>query len=191
MVEKLRSGWWRKDIPRPHLRSDGIPTRIDSQWQTIAEKAIGDAMQAVENMGASIALTDAVTFLSKARDRVADHVERRRSMELCHQARLVWQSMANRRLFEKTTKHKLSVHRRKNMTLPNKLDEYELSIFMQKQLGIQLKGDAELHMMGGIPLRLADQIPAATVTTAMTNAGITDGDATTVTNVLTKKKATK
>jgi hypothetical protein len=77
------------------------------------------------------------------------------------------------------------------MTLPNKLDEYELSIFMQKQLGIQLKGDAELHMMGGIPLRLADQIPAATVTTAMTNAGITDGDATTVTNVLTKKKATK
>ncbi len=42
---------------------------------TPAEIAIINAMQAVEAAGASVALTDAVALLSKARDRVADHVE--------------------------------------------------------------------------------------------------------------------
>jgi len=40
-----------------------------------AEIVITDAMLAVEHAGGSVALTDAITLLSKARDRVADHVE--------------------------------------------------------------------------------------------------------------------
>lgn len=67
---------WKADGGvRPASRPDGLPTRIDTQWQSPAELAIRDAMLAVENAGASIALTDAITLLSKARDRVADHVE--------------------------------------------------------------------------------------------------------------------
>lgn len=67
---------WKKDGgTRPATRPDGIPTRIDMQWMTPAELAIMEAMKAVEVAGASEALTDAVTLLSKARDRVADHVE--------------------------------------------------------------------------------------------------------------------
>lgn len=67
---------WKKDGgPRPGKRPDGIPTRCDQQWKTAAELAIDSAMEAVEAAGASVALTDAVTLLSKARDRVADHVE--------------------------------------------------------------------------------------------------------------------
>jgi hypothetical protein len=46
---------------------------------TPAELAITDAMRAVEKAGGSIALTDAVTMLSIARERVADHVEGRAS----------------------------------------------------------------------------------------------------------------
>ena len=60
---------------RSHLRPDGVPTRIDQLWQTPAELTIGEAMMAVERSGGSIALTEAVNLLSKARDRVADHVE--------------------------------------------------------------------------------------------------------------------
>jgi hypothetical protein len=73
---------WRSsnDDPRPAKRPDGVPTRIDRQWHTEAEKAITAAMYAVEAAGASIALTDAVMLLSKARDRVADHVEGRESL---------------------------------------------------------------------------------------------------------------
>ena len=67
--------WKAEGGSRPAKRPDGIPTRCDLQWQTPAEKAIGEAMLAVENAGASVALTDAVTLLSTARDRVADHVE--------------------------------------------------------------------------------------------------------------------
>lgn len=67
---------WRKDGgARPVTRPDGIPTRIDLQWMTSAEVVITNAMQSVEGAGASVALTDAVTLLAKARDRVADHVE--------------------------------------------------------------------------------------------------------------------
>ena len=69
---------WKKDGgARPVRRPDGIPTRADMQWMTAAELAILEAMQAVEAAGASVALTDAVTLLSKAQDRVADHVEGR------------------------------------------------------------------------------------------------------------------
>lgn len=61
--------------PRPHLRPDGFPTRGDMQYWSPAEQAIWAAMQAVEEAGGSPALTDAVTLLGKARDRVADHME--------------------------------------------------------------------------------------------------------------------
>lgn len=60
---------------RPHRRGDGIPTRCDLSLMTPAELAIVAAMRAVEEAGASIALTDALNMLSAARDRVADHVE--------------------------------------------------------------------------------------------------------------------
>jgi hypothetical protein len=40
-----------------------------------AERAIYNAVQAVEAVGASPALTEAVILLQKARDIVADHVE--------------------------------------------------------------------------------------------------------------------
>jgi hypothetical protein len=60
---------------RPTLRPDGIATRCDQNHFTPAEAAIFAAMQEVEAMGASKALTDAVILLQKARDRVADHAE--------------------------------------------------------------------------------------------------------------------
>lgn len=62
---------------RERLRPDGIPTRCDMSLMTSAELAITTAMNAVEITGASIALTDAITLLGKARERVADHVEGR------------------------------------------------------------------------------------------------------------------
>lgn len=65
-----------RGVPRrPRLRDDGIPTRADMRYWTLAEDAIALAMRAVEAAGASLALTDAVNLLSNARDRVADHVE--------------------------------------------------------------------------------------------------------------------
>lgn len=60
---------------RSHTRPDGVLTRYDQRFWTAAEDAIAVAMLAVEVAGASAALTDAVTLLAKARDRVADHVE--------------------------------------------------------------------------------------------------------------------
>lgn len=60
---------------RPHLRPDGFPTRADMSLMSPAELAILAAMHAVEAAGGSIALTDAINLLAKARDRVADHVE--------------------------------------------------------------------------------------------------------------------
>lgn len=52
-----------------------VPRRIRLDLHTPAETAIVEAMLAVEAAGGSLALTDAGTLLSKARDRVADHVE--------------------------------------------------------------------------------------------------------------------
>lgn len=60
---------------RPHKRPDGIPSRCDLSLMSPAELAITEAMRAVEAAGASVALTDAIVLLGKARDRVADHVE--------------------------------------------------------------------------------------------------------------------
>ena len=52
-----------------------IPRRIDRARMTHAEVAITDAMYAVEGMPPSPLLTEAVTLLSRARDRVADYVD--------------------------------------------------------------------------------------------------------------------
>lgn len=69
------NAWKKNGGPRPSKRPDGIPTRCDMNWMTEAELSILSATRSVEAAGASIALTDAVTLLAKARDRVADHVE--------------------------------------------------------------------------------------------------------------------
>lgn len=53
-----------------------IPRRIDIQRQVYAERAIGDAMYAVELMGCDVLLTEAVVLLSQARNKVADFVDR-------------------------------------------------------------------------------------------------------------------
>lgn len=73
--EAALAKWKRDGGNRPVKRPDGIPTRIDLNWATPAEKAIRDAMYAVEAAGGSPALTDAVMLLGRALDRVADHVE--------------------------------------------------------------------------------------------------------------------
>lgn len=72
---KALTAWKVDGGLRPQKRPDGIPTRADTQWMTPAELAITEAMAAVEKAGASEALTDAVTQLGYARERVADHVE--------------------------------------------------------------------------------------------------------------------
>ena len=52
-----------------------IPRRAQIQQWTPAEKAIYDAMQAVESMAADVRLTDAVTLLGAAMDSVADYID--------------------------------------------------------------------------------------------------------------------
>jgi hypothetical protein len=64
-----------KIMARPSHRPDGVPTRNDVSLMSPAEKAITEAMCEVEKAGASRHLTDAVTLLGMARNRVADHVE--------------------------------------------------------------------------------------------------------------------
>lgn len=59
-------------LPAP----DYVPRRCDINRYTPAEKAIREAMGAVEEMGADVLLTDAVVLLSQAKDRVADFVDR-------------------------------------------------------------------------------------------------------------------
>lgn len=52
-----------------------IPRRARMDQWTPAEKAIYEAVGTVEGMGADVRLTDAVTLLGSARDRVADFVD--------------------------------------------------------------------------------------------------------------------
>jgi hypothetical protein len=54
---------------------DGFPRRNRIDLLTPAEKAIYDAVQAVENLPADVRLTDAVILLQAARDKVADYIE--------------------------------------------------------------------------------------------------------------------
>jgi hypothetical protein len=54
---------------------DGFPRRCRVDLATPAEQAIRDAIAAVEEAGASTALTESVMLLGQALDRLADHVE--------------------------------------------------------------------------------------------------------------------
>jgi hypothetical protein len=67
--------WKAEGGVRPAKRPDGWPTRSDIEWFSPAELSIRETMLAIENAGASVALTDAVILLAQARARVADHVE--------------------------------------------------------------------------------------------------------------------
>lgn len=60
-----------------------------------------------------------------------------------------------------------------------------------KALGIRFTpgSDAELHILADMPLRIADAIPAATFTTAIS--GLSQADNTKLTNEMTKRKGTK
>jgi len=52
-----------------------IPRRCYMDKWSDAEKAIYDAMQAVERLPADVRLTDAVVLLGRAKDRVADYID--------------------------------------------------------------------------------------------------------------------
>lgn len=54
---------------------DKIPRRSKVLEWTPAEKAINDAVQAVETMPADVRLTEAVCLLSQAQNKVADFVD--------------------------------------------------------------------------------------------------------------------
>jgi hypothetical protein len=62
-------------FPRKTHTDTGVPTRSHLQHFSPAELAIFEATTAVEAVGGSVALTDAVNLLQQARDRVADHME--------------------------------------------------------------------------------------------------------------------
>lgn len=63
-----------------------IPRRSRMEQWTAAERAIYDAVRAVEAMPADVRLTDAVILLQAARDSVADYIDgldRRRCVSEC------------------------------------------------------------------------------------------------------------
>lgn len=57
------------------LRYDGIPRRVDIRLRTAAETKIAEALALVETLGADPLLTDAVTRLNEAREKVADYID--------------------------------------------------------------------------------------------------------------------
>lgn len=67
----------------PHVRGDGFPRRNDLLMLTPPERAIYDAMQSVEGLGASAGLTEAVNLLARAKDLVSDYVELQHAEEGC------------------------------------------------------------------------------------------------------------
>lgn len=72
-------------VPLPNADERCVPRRNCVDLCTPAEKAIYDAMHAVEGAGADVRLTDAINLLQGAKDAVADHVdgiERRRGIRL-------------------------------------------------------------------------------------------------------------
>lgn len=60
----------------PTQSAYGFPRRQCLYLMTPAELAIYNAVQAVEEVGADPLLTDAVVLLQRARDKVADYVDR-------------------------------------------------------------------------------------------------------------------
>ncbi len=63
-----------------------------------------------------------------------------------------------------------------------------LVTFMRKQLGMKVNGDMELHILGEMPIKVAEVLPATNTTTLAQNAGFSAPDVTTISNVLTTKK---
>jgi len=58
------------------MPSEKLPRRIRLDKHTPAEKAITEAMNAVEEAGCDVLLTEAVVMLAEARDKVSDFVDR-------------------------------------------------------------------------------------------------------------------
>lgn len=54
---------------------NGVPRRNNVAFHTAAEATIRSAMLEVERAGASDLLTQAITLLEQAKNKVADHVE--------------------------------------------------------------------------------------------------------------------
>jgi hypothetical protein len=79
------------------------------------------------------------------------------------------------------------------LTLPLLLNADTIPVVLAKQLGTPLIGDAQLHLLAGMPFRVADLIPVtpAQVSTAATAAGFSTNDATTLSNELTKRQSGK
>ncbi len=62
---------------------DGFPRRNRIDHLTTPERAIRDALLAVERQGAHPLLTDASNLLQQAKDKVADYVESADSAKNC------------------------------------------------------------------------------------------------------------
>ena len=58
------------------LNKDGFPRRACLYSQTPAERAIQIAVDGIEDMGADPILTDIVTSLENAREKLADFIEK-------------------------------------------------------------------------------------------------------------------
>lgn len=61
-----------KSAPFPIME---LPRRIQVDKYSPAEKAIADAIDAVEKLGADIRLTQAVILLGEAKEQVADYID--------------------------------------------------------------------------------------------------------------------
>lgn len=77
------------------------------------------------------------------------------------------------------------------------LNSDTIPVYFARQLGLRLMGDAELYLLGGMPLRAGDVVSVAALTTALaattaTGAAVaTVGDAAIVQAEMTKRKASK
>lgn len=77
------------------------------------------------------------------------------------------------------------------LTLPLQLNPDTIPVILSKQLGTPLKGDAELHLLAGMPFRVADLVDTVAMSTAATTAGFSAGDAVTLVAEVTKRKGKK
>lgn len=58
------------------MEENKIPRRNVESLNTIIELEFNNLLTKVENLGADILLTDAVTLLKKAKDKVSDFIEK-------------------------------------------------------------------------------------------------------------------
>jgi len=77
--------------------------------------------------------------------------------------------------------------------LPAHLNVDTIPVVLNKQLGTPLKGDAELHLLAGMPFRFVDsQVPTHAPSAVLANAqkaGLSLADATTLSNEMAKRIA--